>query len=121
MGYAGIENTVVGVEEGVTVDVLLTVTRWLQGAEAASAGLVNRGEVKVLGGDDGIAAIADGDGKGWEGGAAGEGVTALGVVQLGARDALVVVGDLGVTHEDQGGSGVWKALVMRLGEWAERN
>lgn len=83
--------------------------------------MVSRGEVEVLGGDDGVAAVTDGDGEGWEGGAAGEGVAALGVVQLGARDALVVVGDLLVTHEDQGGSGVWKALVMRLGEWAGIN
>lgn len=68
--------------------------------------MVSRGEVEVLGRNDGVAAIADGDGEGWEGGAAGEGVTTLGVVELGALDALVVVGDLVFSHENQGGSGV---------------
>lgn len=105
-GSVGIENTVESVEEGIAIDVLLAVARGLEGAEADLAGLVGRGKVEVVGGDGGVAAIADCDGERGEGGGTGEDVTAQAIVQLAALDGGVVVSDLVVAHEDQGGSGV---------------
>jgi hypothetical protein len=103
-GSGGVEDTVVGVEEDITVDVLGSLADGLDTTEAA-AGLRGSGEVEQRAGDGG-GVVTNGEGEVWEGGAAGEDVTAV-ALGVGGTGNLVVVGSNGgVGHQDEGGSGV---------------
>lgn len=103
---AGIENTVVSIEEDVTVDILVAASDTLEGAKAGLAGRISGAEVQVFGGNGGIAPAANLEAKSWEIGAARKDVAALSVIKFGSTDGGVVLGDLSIAHEDQGGTGV---------------
>jgi hypothetical protein len=102
----GIENTIVSVEEDVTVDVLVAGTDALKTAEASCAAGVSGPKVQVLSWDGSIVRGSNQEAEGWQAGSAREGITALSVVQLGARNTGVVLANLRISHEDQGGASV---------------
>ena len=91
MRSAGIEDTVVRIEEDVTVDILVAASDALKGAEACAAVGTRRTKVHILGRDCGIAAAANLETESWESGAAREDIAALRVVKCGPLDRSVVL------------------------------
>ena len=103
-GSGGIEHTVVGVEEDITVDVLGSTADGLDTTEAAAGGR-GSSKVKQRAGDGG-SVVTDGEGQVGEGGAAVEDVAAIGL-GVGRAGDLPVVGSNGVIrHQDEGGSSI---------------
>lgn len=103
-----VEDDESGLEGDVAVDGEADAAVGLEAAEAAGAGLVGGGVVDVLAGD-GDGGITGAEGEVGEVGVAGEDVAALGLVDLGAVDLLVVGVDDGVGEEGEGGAGVGNA------------
>lgn len=107
---AAVEDNELALEEDISKDVDADAGVGLDAAEAGRAARVGGGVVDVRARDGGRVA-ADGEGDGWESGAAGVGVATLGLVVLGAGDATVVGGDDAVVEQEKGGPGVGNSVA----------
>lgn len=100
-----IKNHKLALEEDIPKDIQADALTRLNAAEARRPAVVDRSVVDVRAGDRGLVA-ADLEADVRQGGAAGVGVAALGLVELGAADGFVVCGYDGVVDEQQGGARV---------------
>jgi hypothetical protein len=83
-----IEDSVISVEENITVDVLGSTSNTLEGPEASVS--TSGSEVEERSRDGGVGRGADAEGEGGECGRAGEGVATLGRVVRGAGDGGIL-------------------------------
>ena len=80
MRSAGIEDTIVSIEEDIAINVLITTSNALKRAKAGAACGISSTEVQVFGGNSGIACAPNLEAESWESGAAGKDVASLTVV-----------------------------------------
>lgn len=116
-GTLGVEDDVLALEEDITQDGEAETRVALNTANASGAALLERGVVDVLARDDGVVG-ADNNGEFGELGFAGKDVASSGCVVLGALDLLVVGIDDFVIEHDEGGTGVWREVLVDAQTWS---